>query len=94
MIQQACILLVDDEASIQSTVGLLLRSCGYHVDIAATGAEALEIFGERPPDLVVLEARALSRLGRTEEARAAATEARKLRPGAFDERVVSPLLRR
>jgi two-component system KDP operon response regulator KdpE len=49
------ILLVDDEAAIQRAVGPLLRSRGYDVDIAATGAEALGMFAERPPGLIVLD---------------------------------------
>jgi two-component system KDP operon response regulator KdpE len=49
------ILLVDDEASIQRSVGPLLRSRGYEVDIAGTGAEALEMFGQRNPALMVLD---------------------------------------
>jgi two-component system, OmpR family, KDP operon response regulator KdpE len=49
------ILLVDDEAAIQRAVGPLLRSRGYEVDIAATGAEALAIFDERTPELIVLD---------------------------------------
>lgn len=36
------VLLVDDEVSIQRTVGPLLRSRGYDVEIAGTGAEALD----------------------------------------------------
>jgi two-component system KDP operon response regulator KdpE len=49
------ILLVDDEASIQRAVGPLLRSRGYEVDIAGTGAQALELFGQHQPALIVLD---------------------------------------
>ena len=49
------ILLVDDESSIQRAVGPLLRSRGYEVDVAGTGAQALEIFAARTPVLVVLD---------------------------------------
>jgi two-component system KDP operon response regulator KdpE len=49
------ILLVDDEVAIQRAVGPLLRSRGYDVDIAATAADALRMFGDRPPGLIVLD---------------------------------------
>jgi two-component system KDP operon response regulator KdpE len=49
------ILLVDDEASIQRAVGPLLRSRGYEVDIAGSGAQALELFRQRRPALIVLD---------------------------------------
>jgi two-component system, OmpR family, KDP operon response regulator KdpE len=49
------ILLVDDEAPIQRAVGPLLRARGYEVDVAATGAEALGMFENRTPDLIVLD---------------------------------------
>jgi two-component system KDP operon response regulator KdpE len=49
------ILLVDDEAAIQRAVGPLLRSRGYEVDVAGTGAEALGMFESRTPDLIVLD---------------------------------------
>ena len=49
------ILLVDDEVAIQRAVGPLLRSRGYEVDVAATGADALERFAQMPPDLIVLD---------------------------------------
>ena len=49
------ILLVDDEAAIQRAVGPLLRSRGYEVDVAATGAQALEMFAARSPGLIVLD---------------------------------------
>jgi two-component system KDP operon response regulator KdpE len=51
----ARILLVDDEASIQRAVGPLLRSRGYEVDVAGTGAQALEMFGQHTPTLIVLD---------------------------------------
>ena len=49
------ILLVDDEVAIQRAVGPLLRSRGYEVDVAGTGAQALDLFENRTPDLVVLD---------------------------------------
>jgi len=55
MTQEARILLVDDEVSIQRAVGPLLRSRGYQVDIATTGTEALKMVDERTPDLIVLD---------------------------------------
>jgi two-component system, OmpR family, KDP operon response regulator KdpE len=53
--RHACILLVDDEPAIQRAVGPLLRARGYDVAAAVTGAEALRLFAERPPDLIVLD---------------------------------------
>ena len=55
MTQESRILLVDDELSIQRAVEPLLRSRGYQVDVASTGAQALKIFAERSPDLIVLD---------------------------------------
>jgi two-component system KDP operon response regulator KdpE len=49
------ILLVDDEVSIQRAVGPLLRSRGYDVEIAGSGAEALRAVSDRAPDLIVLD---------------------------------------
>ena len=49
------ILLVDDEVSIQRAVGPLLRSRGYEVESAGTGAEALRLVADRAPDLIVLD---------------------------------------
>jgi two-component system KDP operon response regulator KdpE len=51
----ARVLLVDDETSIQRAVGPLLRSRGYTVEIAGTGAEALQVASDRAPDLIVLD---------------------------------------
>jgi two-component system KDP operon response regulator KdpE len=55
MTQEARILLVDDEVSIQRAVEPLLRSRGYQVDVAATGTQALKMLAERSPDLIVLD---------------------------------------
>lgn len=51
----ATILLVDDEVAIQRTVGLFLRSRGYDVETAGSGADALRRILAYPPDLVVLD---------------------------------------
>lgn len=55
MTPAARILLVDDELSIQRTLAPLLRSRGYDVDIAGTGADAMKIAAQHPPDLIVLD---------------------------------------
>jgi len=49
------ILLVDDEAAIQRSVGPLLRSRGYEVDVAGTGAQALAMLAGSGPSIVVLD---------------------------------------
>ena len=55
MTRRSRILLVDDEAAIQRAVGPLLRSRGFDVDIVGTGADALKMFADQTPDLVVLD---------------------------------------
>jgi two-component system KDP operon response regulator KdpE len=55
MTRSARILLVDDEVSIQRALAPLLRSRGYEVVVAGTGADALQIVAVRPPDLIVLD---------------------------------------
>jgi two-component system KDP operon response regulator KdpE len=55
MTTAARILLVDDEVAIQRSVGPLLRSHGYAVDVAGTGTEALKQFAAVTPDLIVLD---------------------------------------
>lgn len=55
MSQPARILLVDDEMSIQRSVAPLLRSRGYDVDVAATGADAIRLASTHRPDLVILD---------------------------------------
>ena len=55
MTRTARILLVDDEVAIQRAVAPLLRSRGYDVEVAGGGGQALAAFGERSPDLIVLD---------------------------------------
>ena len=55
MTRSARILLIDDEVSIQRAVAPLLRSRGYEMEVAGTGSEALKMFGDRQPDLIVLD---------------------------------------
>ena len=55
MTRSARILLVDDEVSIQRAVTPLLRSRGYEIEVAGTGTEALKMFEDRQPDLIVLD---------------------------------------
>lgn len=52
---RATILNVDDTESSRSTKSRILRQAGYTVLEAASGAEALRIVQEQPPQLVVLD---------------------------------------
>jgi CheY-like chemotaxis protein len=51
------ILIVDDNPTIISLLGGVLRDAGYDVRVAREGARALEIAAARPPDLVLLDLR-------------------------------------
>lgn len=49
------ILLVDDEARMRKIVADFLHREGYEIIEAADGVEALEMFAEQQPDLVILD---------------------------------------
>jgi DNA-binding response OmpR family regulator len=51
----AKVLIVDDEPNIREVVGLYLRRDGHDIVSATDGEEALEVFRESGPDLVVLD---------------------------------------
>ncbi len=49
------VLVVDDEPQILRALRINLRVRDYDVHVAATGAEALEVAGRYPPDVVILD---------------------------------------
>jgi DNA-binding response OmpR family regulator len=51
----AKVLIVDDEPNIREVVGLYLRRDGHDIVSAADGEEALEVFRDSEPDIVVLD---------------------------------------
>jgi len=55
MLQRRRILLVEDEVSISEPLTAALEREGFEVVAAATAGEALELFGRRSPDLVLLD---------------------------------------
>ncbi|MEU2085071.1 response regulator transcription factor [Streptomyces albus] len=53
--RDARLLVVDDESTVRELLRTALRYAGFEVDAAATGGEALDLAGRRPPDLVLLD---------------------------------------
>ena len=51
------ILLVDDDHGVRVGLARALRSDGWNVIAAASGAEALERLNEQPPDLLITDLR-------------------------------------
>jgi len=49
------ILLVDDEESIRTVLGITLADYGYEVLKAGSGGEALQLFRERKPAIVLTD---------------------------------------
>jgi two-component system response regulator MprA len=49
------VLVVDDEPAVRDSLDRALRLEGYEVELAADGAEALEVLTSRDPDAVVLD---------------------------------------
>jgi DNA-binding response OmpR family regulator len=47
------ILLVDDEPDVRTSVAMILRMEGYEVITGTHGADALDIIGSSPPDIVI-----------------------------------------
>lgn len=66
--EMAKILVVDDEPNIREVVGLYLMKEGHTVVAAADGEEALKLYREDRPDLVILDI-VLPRLGGLEVCR-------------------------
>jgi DNA-binding response OmpR family regulator len=49
------ILIAEDDADVQSLLRHVLESDGYTVHVAADGSEALRLYDEASPDLVILD---------------------------------------
>jgi two-component system response regulator MprA len=49
------ILVVDDEPAVREAVDRALRLEGYETELAADGAQALEVLADRAPDALVLD---------------------------------------
>src|ERR687891_2081089 len=54
-VSEQTILVVDDEEAIAEAVRARLESEGYHVVVAGDGPEAIRLYAEHHPDLVVLD---------------------------------------
>lgn len=50
-----CIMIVEDEEKIRETVAEFLQAEGYETISAKDGEEALQLFGKKQPDLVILD---------------------------------------
>lgn len=55
MAEPARILVVDDEQNIRLTLSALLGRAGHNVTTAASGEEAVALFGEQPFDLMLVD---------------------------------------
>jgi DNA-binding NtrC family response regulator len=55
MARKDSVLIVDDEEIMRDVLETLLSSAGYKVELAKTGEEALEAYGKRAYDLVLLD---------------------------------------
>jgi two-component system KDP operon response regulator KdpE len=49
------VMVVEDEPALARALAITLRARSYQVDVAHTGAAALDLAAARPPDLVVLD---------------------------------------
>lgn len=51
------LLLVDDDAGIRDMLGLALEEEGYHILLADSGRQALEMLQQHPIDLIISDVR-------------------------------------
>jgi len=51
----ARILVVDDDRALSEMLGMVLQGEGFDIEFAADGPQAIELFGETKPDLVLLD---------------------------------------
>jgi DNA-binding NtrC family response regulator len=55
MAKKGSILVVDDEEIMRDVLETILSGAGYKVDLAKTGEEALEAYGRKPYDVVLMD---------------------------------------
>ena len=55
MAERRKILVADDESSIREILSIQLARMGYEVLLAADGVEAVEVYEQEKPDLVILD---------------------------------------
>jgi CheY-like chemotaxis protein len=48
-------LIVDDDQSTRETLSRALDTLGMHTEVARDGLEALDMIGQAPPDLILLD---------------------------------------
>lgn len=51
----AKVMVVDDDAGVRDTVGIMLKREGYHVILADSGEMCLEILKTQKPDLILMD---------------------------------------
>ena len=55
MAKKGSVLVCDDEEIMRDVLGTILSNAGYKVDLAKTGEEALEAYGEKSYDVVLMD---------------------------------------
>lgn len=55
MAKKGSVLIVDDEEIMRDVLETILSNAGYKADLAKTGEEALEIYGRKPYDVVLMD---------------------------------------
>ena len=55
MAKKGSILICDDEEIMRDVLGTILTGAGYKVDLAKTGEEALDLYTQKPYDVVLMD---------------------------------------
>src|SRR6478672_2565236 len=55
MAKKGSVLVCDDEEIMRDVLGTILSDAGYKVDLARTGEDAVELYSQRPFDIVLMD---------------------------------------
>jgi DNA-binding NtrC family response regulator len=55
MAKKGSVLVCDDEEIMRDVLGTILSDAGYKVELARTGEEAVDLYGQRPYDIVLMD---------------------------------------